>query len=208
MPIKCFVMEPTDLYDVYLRRYESAEPGSCQGEKWYHDDWLKIESQVKETDLLSYKPDKKTHTVGDYLDHSDPRWPKQCTCGHVFTDDANYQYFPQRLYKHGDTGELLIQREFPVGALWRATYLEDRESKYHCGIDGQSWMCKTPGGDWAIDSRARNCTMPEDTVHKCWCRHGVAPNFTVDKNGTTCAAGAGSIQCGSYHGFLQNGFLT
>lgn len=52
------------------------------------------------------------------------------------------------------------------------------------------------------------CGCGEKTVHKCWCRHGEAPNFTVDKNGVTCIAGAGSIQIGNYHGFLQNGFLT
>jgi hypothetical protein len=39
-------------------------------------------------------------------------------------------------------------------------------------------------------------------------RHGEAPNITVDKNGVTCGAGAGSIQCGSYHGFLRNGELV
>jgi hypothetical protein len=66
----------------------------------------------------------------------------------------------------------------------------------------------TPGGEWIIDSRASNCTMPEDTEHRCWVRHGEAPDFHVDKNGKTCNAGAGSIKCGSYHGFLQNGFLT
>jgi len=56
-----------------------------------------------------------------------------------------------------------------------------------------------------IDSRASNCTLPDDNVHKCWVRHGEAPNFTVDKNGATCAAGAGSIQTSNWHGFLRNG---
>lgn len=32
--------------------------------------------------------------------------------------------------------------------------------------------------------------------------------ITVDKNGTTCAAGAGSISAGPYHGFLRNGQLV
>lgn len=46
--------------------------------------------------------------------------------------------------------------------------------------------------------------------HKCWVRHGDprASNVTVDKNGDTCSAGAGSILAGDYHGFLQAGVLT
>jgi hypothetical protein len=58
-----------------------------------------------------------------------------------------------------------------------------------------------------IDSRASNCTLPNDREHKCWIRHGTPPDLTVDKNGKTCAAGAGSIQLGNYHGFLRNGHL-
>lgn len=54
----------------------------------------------------------------------------------------------------------------------------------------------------------KNCTMPYDYEHRCWVRHGEPPAITVDKQGHTCAAGAGSIQCGSYHGFLEDGALT
>lgn len=57
---------------------------------------------------------------------------------------------------------------------------------------------------------ASNCTMPDDKNHKCWVRHGRPEDGTlhVDKNGHTCAAGAGSIVAGNYHGFLHNGHLT
>jgi hypothetical protein len=64
------------------------------------------------------------------------------------------------------------------------------------------------GNHWNIDSRASNCTLPEERTHRCWCRHGDAPNITVDKNGITCSAGAGSIQSGDYHGFLKAGEFT
>jgi hypothetical protein len=53
--------------------------------------------------------------------------------------------------------------------------------------------------------QASNCTLPGDKKHHCWIRHGEVPNLTVDKAGVTCAAGAGSIQAGDYHGFLRNG---
>jgi hypothetical protein len=61
---------------------------------------------------------------------------------------------------------------------------------------------------WNIDGRATNCGQPEDFEHRCWVRHGEPPAITVDKNGLTCAAGAGSIQTGTWHGFLTNGELV
>lgn len=68
------------------------------------------------------------------------------------------------------------------------------------------------GQHWDIDSRASNCTRREDNVHRCWVRHGdpTQPHTVhVDKNGDTCAAGAGSIIVNAkqpaYHGFLHNG---
>jgi len=66
--------------------------------------------------------------------------------------------------------------------------------------DGKHW--------WRIDSRANNCTMPEDSEHRCWIRHGDDGGIIhVDKNGHTCAAGAGSIDVPGFHGFLNNGVL-
>lgn len=61
---------------------------------------------------------------------------------------------------------------------------------------------------WSIDARANNCTMPADFEHRCWIRHGEPPAITVDKDGLTCAAGAGSIQTGSWHGYLRAGMLV
>lgn len=96
--------------------------------------------------------------------------------------------------------------QFGVGAMWLATFYPknfewENEREPHL-------IVMTPGGPWDIDSRASNCTMKGDKKHRCWIRHGEAPLITVDKNGLTCGAGAGSIQCGNYHGFLRNGELT
>ena len=63
------------------------------------------------------------------------------------------------------------------------------------------------GNHWDIDNRAGNCTLPEDGVHRCWVRHGDPPQVTVDKNGTTCKAGRGSVKSGDYHGYLIQGVL-
>lgn len=70
-------------------------------------------------------------------------------------------------------------------------------------------MVKLPNGHvWDIDARASNCGREADRTHRCWIRHGEPPLITVDKNGDTCSAGAGSILAGDYHGFLRNGELT
>lgn len=80
---------------------------------------------------------------------------------------------------------------------------------YWDNCEGQHLQVVLPNGrHWDIDSRASNCTMPNDRLHRCWVRAGEPPNITVGKNGLTCSAGAGSIQAGAYHGFLRNGVLT
>jgi hypothetical protein len=107
------------------------------------------------------------------------------------------------LYRRKDTGEFTTIEEAPVGAMWYADWMPTAWK----GQDGHALFVKTPGGDWGIDMRASNCTKPDDNVHKCWVRHGAPPDVTVDKNGLTCAAGAGSIVIGNYHGFLRNGYL-
>lgn len=119
-------------------------------------------------------------------------------------DGINKSWEP--IYRRTDTNEELFLRDAPVGAIWRADWYEDFEG--YRGADGKSYICMTPGGAWAIDTEASNCTRPGDLSHKCWCRHGIAPNFTVNKVGNTCSAGAGSIAVGNYHGFLINGELT
>lgn len=113
------------------------------------------------------------------------------------------------IYRRADTGAETTLNDAPPGAIWRATWYEGEELHDRVvGQDGQSWCCKMPGGrTWLIDSRASNCGLPDDDTHNCWIRHGVAPNFTVDKNGPTCSAGAGSIVVPGWHGFLRNGVL-
>jgi len=137
--------------------------------------------------------------------HNDPRWPRKCECGYEFSEADEWQLFSENIYVRADNqpGEYSL-RHAPVGAMWDASWFPDSWK----GSDGRCLVVVTPGGEWMIDSRASNCTMPNDNVHKCWVRHGEPPNITVDKNGVTCGAGAGSIQRGSYHGFLRNGMLT
>lgn len=112
-----------------------------------------------------------------------------------------------RIYRRTDTGEEFVGlNNVPVGGMWFADWFGLRWNPQL----GFSLIVKTPGGEWHVDQQASNCTMPDDYYqkkHHCWIIEGELPNITVSKNGKTCGAGAGSIQMGSYHGFLRNGYL-
>lgn len=192
------MIEPVMRGRVWLRCYNSA---SCSHTKQgYHNAMSQIED-------CALQPSDRYGCVEPVngFNHSpdDPRWPTHCACGYEFKlTDRQYHY--RSLYRRTDNGEECTLSDAPVGAMWFAPWMSD----VFKGPDGNALYVMTPGGEWLIDGRASNCTMPDDWTHRCWCRHGEAPNITVDKNGHTCAAGAGSIIAGSYHGFLQNGYLT
>ena len=116
--------------------------------------------------------------------------------------------------------------DFEPGAMYFNEHYADRLCKdhpdyqafwlkhYHLGPDGKVLLVKLPNEMWwNVDGRASNCDKKDDNEHACWVRHGEAPNITVDKQGLTCGAGAGSIDSthgtyGNWHGFLQNGVLV
>lgn len=115
-------------------------------------------------------------------------------------------------YRRADTGEVKTRiPDFGPGAMWDAWWYRGVTGGPFLDPlpDGRSIVVTLPNGhDWCIDMRSSNCTLPDDTAHHCWVRHGEPPNITVDKDGLTCQAGAGSIQSGSYHGFLKSGQFT
>jgi len=109
-----------------------------------------------------------------------------------------------------ETKEVASSPDLPVGALY---VMHDPENWYGKGSDGLTIGCRCLGGHtWIIDGRASNCTMMNDKEHRCWVRHGtVGERLTVDKNGKTCGAGAGSFFMGrnnEWHGFLIDGVLV
>lgn len=208
--IPCFLLEPTDRVAIYLRRYyekharhhKNQEDDSCPFGS-YHNALFRIEDEPVEEDEEGYICNGINK---EKFDKSDPRWPKTCTCGYEFQEQDEWQRFCDQIYRRVDTNEEMTIDEAPAGAIWYAPWMD----MFHVPQDEHNLVVKTPGGLWSIDSFASNCTMPDDTKqerHHCWVRHGIPPNITVDKNGKTCGAGAGSIQCGNYHGFLINGWL-
>lgn len=112
------------------------------------------------------------------------------------------------LYRHPQTGELMTLADAPAGAMVRADWATWCRSQ----DDGAPLIIKLPDGDlWYVDGPAGNCGRQDDPnqeLHHCWVRHGVVPTITVDKNGVTCSAGAGSVASTHYHGFLRDGYLT
>jgi hypothetical protein len=143
--------------------------------------------------------------------------PYQCTWWELagqtdwreFADGTRYR---TSVFRSLENGEEKDAKDLPIGALYATPRKEGSDPNHWppAGHDGLSIVCKMPdGGHWYIESRASNCTMKDDDVHRCWVRHGtVGDKLTIDKNGYTCEAGAGSIVWGAYHGFLQNGALT
>lgn len=199
MTIKCFLLIRNGFTRRSLRRFDGKSEGRdhCPSSRLgYHNAEVPIDRGLM---------GEASTTIDAYLDKTDPRWPKQCSCGYIFNPEDEWQLFIKNEYQRADTGELYTLFDAPVGAIWEADWYEDIKSM--CGVDGKAYICKTPGGDWHIDGRASNCGLPNDDVHKCWCRHGEAPDFTVNKVGNTCNAGGGSIGQRDYHGVLINGEL-
>lgn len=195
--IKTFWCEPTGKYKRQLRRYASGSECCC-GEMSYHNANIPL-------DIVD-------NPVSDWVQDEDKTkydWPTKCeACDYQFQPADTWQFFINSIYRRTDTGEEYSLRKMPPGAMYNAHWLTD----FQCGDDGLCLVvcCPPDGWTWMVDSKASNCTMPEDNVHKCWIRHGDPRecNVTVDKNGVTCQAGGGSIMSPRWHGFLRNGFLV
>jgi hypothetical protein len=199
---KVFFCEPTSRHDYDLRIYETVHGAPCPETGSYHN----AHSPLIGT--LEVPPGKSRDPLSVEAFADDQRWPTHCGCGHVFSAMANRQVWMEQVYTRSDNGEDVKLRSAPPGAVWNAEWMAGRDG--FTGPDGRCLICKCPDGhDWMIDGRASNCTMPDDDVHKCWVRHGRPEDGTlhVDKNGNTCAAGAGSIATPRFHGFLHHGEL-
>ena len=139
-------------------------------------------------------------------DRDDPRYDG-LTCCEYCGEEA-----PEDAYRLGGSGPIYDTpsgKEEP-GSL----YFVCHNSDDWCWLgwdncDGKHLHAVCPNGrHWVVDQRASNCGRPDDKTHRCWVRHGDPEEgepVHVDKNGDTCAAGAGSILAGDYHGFLHNG---
>lgn len=199
MSTTCYFLEATNKIRRSLRRYASGSQCGSPLNHGYHNAMVAL-------DVVEIGPDPKGLIREQAMQpKTDARWPAACHCGYVFHDVDAWQIFTDRLMRRSDTGEEIGLRDAGPGAMYDAHwYPEDMQ-----GADGLVLMVILPDGHaWCVDGQASNCTRPGDKTHRCWCRHGTVPLITVDKNGETCAAGAGSIQTEKWHGFLRNGVLA
>lgn len=217
MNVKCFWLEPLHRARLSLRRYASID-AKCPATGWAYHDAQVVLFEVDESFELVSDNGHKVYRHAGPQERADverlrenranqiPTWPTHCVCGYAFADDDAWQVFQNHLYRRADTNEVVTLRAAQPGAMWDAAWMPDDWR----GPDGRALVVRLPNGnDWHIDGKASNCTMPDDyPSHRCWVRHGEPPNITVDKNGRTCGAGAGSILSNDYHGFLRNGELV
>lgn len=155
---------------------------------------------------------------GGVESYPEDKWPTVCAdCGAPVPQ--NVTPIDNKLATVGETG-IQITRQVFHSRLYNTksgqpepgdVYYLDWHEPGHCpfwnNCDGRHIYSLTPNGEhWDITSRASNCTLKDDRTHRCWITHGSPEDGTlhVDKNGTTCAAGAGSIQVTGWHGFLHN----
>lgn len=210
MGVKCFLITGTGVFRQHLRRYSSEHSVPCPampGKYSYHNaDGLELPRIT-----LKLEPDPEDGALCYELNPTplpppgDPRWPAKCDkCAYAFKGDDEYQIFEDEVYVDA-AGKEFSLREPVAGMMWDAWWFGDDMK----GPDGKCLVAVTPDlWEWMIDGPCSNCTMPTDrgpfaTAHRCWVRHGAPPDLIVDKNGRTCAAGAGSIQTNhAYHGFL------
>lgn len=150
----------------------------------------------------------ETTPLGAWQPDIDFSWaPTPCiACGAVY-DGSETRRFAGRPWKWStEDGKL-----HPGDMYWQPHYYdqEDCWPARWTNCPGVHLSVVLPNGDkWDIDSRATNCTLPDETTHRCWIREGEPPKVTAGKAGHTCSAGAGSIRSGDYHGFLRDGVLT
>lgn len=231
MGVKCFMVEKSGLVHVGLRRYaDSEKKGKCSRPDWtYHDYTVPVGLYKTEEvyDKVEYEekdgPPDFYYRLKDAWEklkvtHELPEngqwptginwWPTACPCGYQFQEDDHWQIFVEWDYTDRETKQQhWQQRQLPGGAMWYEDWLP--KNMYWDNQVGPHLAVMLPNGrEWNIDSRASNCTLPNDRTHRCWVRTGEPPMVTAGKNGPTCAAGAGSILAGSYHGFLINGELV
>jgi hypothetical protein len=192
--IVCFMLLPTDCYEIGLRRFTFSTPDAalpCAARYGIHNAYVQIGREH-----YSEQP-----TIGDFgYAHDDPRWPRTCdACGTPFFEDDPWQVVYHQFYRRGDNGALVTLEHAPPGAMWDADYLLPS----YAGPDGRSLVLRTPGGDWLID---RSPSGQKGVGG--WQRTGEPPKVTARPSiQITNPPGPASGGLPSYHGFLTAGVL-
>jgi hypothetical protein len=189
--VECFLIVPTGLVKLQLRRYRGSSDGEkCPGPFGYHNghaDFGKIPAVYTDRGTLSAFPQDQVPA------HDDHRWAQQCDdCTYRFTEQDEWQVFQEHLYHRPGVDEELTLRDPPHGAMWDCTWFPTDSM----GPDGKCLCIMTPGGQWMPD-------LPSSDG-KPWTRTGTVPKITVRPSILINARG----NWPGYHGFLTDGVLV
>lgn len=196
--------------DVYDRvEYEEKVDGGRDFYFSMKESWNKYQEQAKESNNVFMIPVlEESKAIGQVWPSGIAHWPTACSCGYLFQQSDEWQIFAQWDYTDSETKTShWSHNNLPVGSM----YFDDWMPKkmYWDNKEDAHLIVKLPDGtEWNVDSRANNCTLPDDRTHRCWVREGIPPVVTAGKAGHTCTAGAGSILTPRWHGFLTNGELN
>lgn len=181
MPWPCFLIEPTGIASLELRRYTMDGCRSGYGHEG--------KTLVGTAPLI-----KNARGYIESLPNpppTDPRWPVRCAkCGEPFPADAHYQHNQHELYQAPD-GQRYTTKfgDAPPGAMWVAIWITPDTG--WVGPDGLSLAVVLPSGEhWTMDCPSRDGGR--------WTRTGEPPRVTVRP----------SIATRNYHGFLTDGVLS
>lgn len=197
-PVRCFLAVETERVALRLRRLVFSSYGACHGpgSGGHHEASVPIgdapvvwDPQEGGMKFLALRPERLV------IAPDDPRWPETCRfCAHRFMDHPEnlYSQVDQDLfYRRLDTGEELLLRDMPVGAMWYSDWM----GAPWVGPDGRTLAVMTPKHhEWIVDGHASNAP---DKMRPGWTREGVPPDVTAWP----------SIQTPDWHGYLTRGFL-
>lgn len=169
-----------------------ATSDNCPNKKWGYHWGEKILQEGPDIDFNTFDCDFKKYKGTEFI-------CKHCDQPFTSADSVSFGKAPIYNTVSGDVepGCMYWNEWYPADTFW------DNQTGPHL-------MVQLPNGsDWCIDSRASNCTLLQDRMHRCWHRIGnpEQADVTVDKGGNTCAAGGGSIMMSGWHGFLRGGEL-
>lgn len=192
--VTCFMLEATGRSIQWLRRW-GHEQAVLNGRPHTHQAHVEIA-----------RVDGIDHVSGEVSwSRDDPRWPKACACGYVFTPDDSWLVDYWHEMRRSDGGDPICVQDAPVGAMWWAPWLGDRRwgeffasTEHAARGGGPHLIVKTPAGDWDIDSKAKNGTNGSG-----WTRTGTPPLVTA-RPSIGFQRDDGSFL---YHAYLTNGIL-
>jgi len=154
-------------------------------------------------------------------------WPTACAfCGEAAPEHAVRHVSVSTVYRGTVDGEERVGLQGKPGsrfglrpgdAFW-ATWFHSHGEEVGCHAGwtncaderGHLHLVLPDGHHFDCSSRAKNCSRPKDKKHRCWSVEGTPEggDLSLGKGGDTCKAGAGSVDTGTWHGFVRDGLMT